>query len=104
MSDLAKELFIIRPELVVGIGAILLLLIGVTGSQKGMRLVSWLGVAILIVATITLYYTVGAMSVFNGAFVTDNFARFAKALVLLGSSLAIILAQDYFEEAKIARF
>jgi NADH-quinone oxidoreductase subunit N len=104
MSDLAKELFILRPELVVGIGAILLLMIGVTGSQRGMRLVSWLAVAVLIVATITLYYTVGAMQIFNSAFVTDDFTRFAKALVLLGSALAIVLAQDYFEQERIARF
>lgn len=104
MSGIANELIVIRPELVVGIGAIVLLLIGVTGSQRGMRLVSWLGLAVLVLAAVALYMTPGTANVFGGAFVTDGFARFAKYLVLLGSALAIVLAQDYFEKQRIARF
>ncbi len=104
MSMLATELNVIRPELVVGIGAILLLMIGVTGPQKGMRMVSWLAVAVLAVAGVSVFLGQGASNAFGDAFITDGFTRFAKALVLLGSALAIILAQDYFEDAKIARF
>jgi len=104
MSAMIEQLSVIRPELVVGIGAILILMIGVTGTERGMRLVSWLAIAVLLVAAVTLYYTQGSVHVFGGAFVTDDFVRFAKVLVLIGSSLAIILAQDYFEKQNIARF
>jgi NADH-quinone oxidoreductase subunit N len=104
MNTLVSQLNVLRPELVVGISAILLLLAGVTGSQRGMRLVSWLAVVALIIATITLYYTTGTVRVFGDAFVTDDFARFAKGLVLIGSTFAIILAQHYFEDQRIARF
>jgi NADH-quinone oxidoreductase subunit N len=104
MSLMASELITIRPELVVGIGAILLLMIGVTGPQKGMRLVSWLGVAVLVVAAVSVFANTETTNAFGSAFLGDGFTRFAKGLVLLGSALAIILAQDYFEDAKIARF
>jgi len=104
MNGIGNALTVIRPELVVGIGAVVLLLMGVTGSQRGMRLVSWLGLAVLILAAIALYMTPEAANVFGGAFVTDGFTRFAKYLVLLGSGLAIVLAQDFFERQRIARF
>jgi NADH-quinone oxidoreductase subunit N len=104
MSELMSGLALIRPELVVGIGAMLLLMVGVGGSWRGMRLVSWLAIAVLAVAGIALYGTPQTAGAFGGAFVTDDFARFAKALVLIGSALAIVLAQDFFEEQKIARF
>ena len=41
---------------------------------------------------------------FYGMFVTDAFAVFMKALVLLGSAVSIILALRFNEEHRIARF
>ena len=41
---------------------------------------------------------------FYGMFVTDAFAVFMKALVLLGAAISIILALRFNEEHRIARF
>src|SRR6266705_3580595 len=41
---------------------------------------------------------------FYGMFVTDAFAVFMKALVLVGSAVSIIMALHFNEEHKIARF
>ena len=46
----------------------------------------------------------GALTAFNGAFVVDGFARFAKILILLGSALTLIMSQPYMENAKLAQF
>ena len=41
---------------------------------------------------------------FAGAFVEDNFARFAKILILLGAALSLALAHGFFAREKIGRF
>ena len=46
----------------------------------------------------------GSGSRFYGMFVTDAFAVFTKALVLLGAAVSIILALRFNEEHRIARF
>src|SRR5260221_479514 len=40
----------------------------------------------------------------NGMFITDGFAAFMKIFVLIGSAASIVLAMDYNERERIARF
>src|SRR6185437_1302757 len=40
----------------------------------------------------------------GGSFVVDNFSRFMKVLVLLGSAAAIVLSIDYFQQKNIRSF
>src|SRR5579884_167317 len=93
------------PEIVLVCGAMALLLLGVFRGEGSTRLVSWLSVALLI-AVLVLSATFGAEHRlgFYGMFVTDAFAAFVKALVLLGSALSIVLALHFNEEQRIARF
>jgi NADH-quinone oxidoreductase subunit N len=101
LPDLAPVL----PELVLVCSAMALLLIGVFRGEGGTRLVSWLAVLVLVV-TLALGIRAGLVRQvsFYGMFITDPFAAFMKALVLLGSAVTIVMGLRFFEERKIARF
>ena len=93
------------PEIVLACAAMVLLLIGVFRGEGSARLVSWLSVLVLLgilvlVARLGLNRRVG----FYGMFVTDAFALFMKALVLIGSAVSIVMAIRFNEEHQIARF
>ena len=93
------------PEIVLVCAAMALLLIGVFRGEGSARLVSWLAVVVLLV-TLVLCGVFGweRRLGFYGMFVTDAFAVFMKALVLLGAAVSIILALRFNEEHRIARF
>jgi NADH-quinone oxidoreductase subunit N len=93
------------PEILLACGAMALLLLGVFRGESSTRLVSWLAVAVLS-ATLVVSVLVGSEHRvgFYGMFVTDAFAVFMKALVLVGSAVSIIMALHYNEEHGIARF
>src|ERR1700693_4733128 len=81
------------------------LLFGVFRGEGPTRLVSWLAVALLLAVLVVAGLFEGERRFgFYGMFVTDGFAVFMKALVLVGSAGSIILALHYNEEHKIARF
>src|SRR6266513_4277940 len=93
------------PEVVLVCAAMALLIIGVLRGEGSSRLVSWLSVAVLIATLVTAGLLGGERQVgFYGMFVSDAFAVFMKALVLLGSAVTIIMGLPYNEEHGIARF
>src|SRR4051794_14312768 len=85
--------------------AMALLVVGVFRGEGSARLVAWLAVIVLLV-TLVLCGVFGweRRLGFYGMFVTDAFAVFMKALVLLGAAVSIILAMRFNEEHRIARF
>src|SRR5215469_5880752 len=93
------------PEIVLAAAAMLLLLIGVFRGENSTRLVAWLSVLVLL-GTLLLAARLGLerRTSFYGMFVTDAFALFMKALVLIGSAVSIVMAIRYNEEHQIARF
>jgi NADH-quinone oxidoreductase subunit N len=93
------------PEIVLACAAMALLLVGVFRGEGSTRLVSWLAVGVLVAVLVLAGVFEGGHRVgFYGMFVTDAFAVFVKALVLVGSAVGIILALHYNEEHRIARF
>jgi NADH-quinone oxidoreductase subunit N len=93
------------PEIVLAAAAMALLIFGVLRGERSVRTVSWLAVAVLILVLIIAQLGGGGRRVgFYGMFVTDAFALFMKALVLIGSAAAILMAIRYNEEEGIARF
>jgi NADH-quinone oxidoreductase subunit N len=86
------------PELVLSIGATILMMVAAFTGRRGSALVSWLAVALLLGATAAL---VGAPShagpVFDGLVTEDLFASFGRALIYPASAVAIIAAHGWFE-------
>lgn len=95
------------PEIFLACAAMALLMIGVFIGDKSLRLVSWLAVGSFVVTAVLLYAFTGwggRELAFDGLFVADPFALFAKLFILLGSAVAIILSMDYLERENTARF
>jgi len=100
------------PELFLAGVIMLLLMFGV--FQKGglsdndeatFRIVSMLSIVSLILAVFLLVPVAGARVVtFAGMFVTDQFAVFCKALVLIAAAFGIIVSQEFMERHNVARF
>jgi NADH-quinone oxidoreductase subunit N len=100
-SDLSPAL----PEMVLAAAAMALLILGALRGEGSTRLVSWLAVTALVVVFLVAVAGGPERRVgFYGMFVTDAFALFMKALVLLGSAVAILIGMRYNEEQGIARF
>src|SRR5579862_7995740 len=101
----SPDLSLALPEIALACAAMALLLVGVFRGEGSNRLVSWLSVLVLI-GILVLTARVGGQHRlgFYGMFVTDAFAVFMKALVLIGSAVSIILALQYNQERQIARF
>jgi NADH-quinone oxidoreductase subunit N len=93
------------PEVVLVCAAMALLLIGVLRGEGSARLISWLAVLVLI-ATLVVAGIYGGDRRFGfyDMFVTDAFAVFMKALVLIGSAVTIVMGLQYNEAQRIARF
>jgi len=93
------------PEIALAAAAMALLLVGVFRGEGSTRLVSWLAVAALLATlAVAVKFGVPRRDAFYGMFVTDAYAVFTKALVLLGSAVGVILALRYNEEHRISRF
>ena len=66
---------------------------------------AWLAVITLGVALVmVLAAPVGRTVTFSGMFIVDEFARFMKVLVLIGSGLAIVMSLGYIRHQNIERF
>ena len=82
-----STLYPLLPEIVLGLGAMALLMLGAYGDARTARLIDGLAIALLIAAGVILYLLpAGKLVSFNGSFVVDNFARFLKILALAGSA------------------
>jgi NADH-quinone oxidoreductase subunit N len=93
------------PEIVLGVGAMALLLLGVYRSDRSMVFIDGACIALLIVAGILVVVLPGEKQViFNGSFVVDAFARFLKILALAGSAAAILMSIDYAKRERQQHF
>jgi NADH-quinone oxidoreductase subunit N len=99
----AGSVVVMLPELIMALGAMALLLAGALGGEKTAGIVSW--GAILVLVLTELAVAMGhSGSAFAGAFVADDFARFAKLLILIGAALSILLAEEFFSSIQFSRF
>jgi NADH-quinone oxidoreductase subunit N len=107
MNELTQipALLPVLPEIVLALGAMLMLMVGVTMGENSGDAVNGLCVGVLALAAIALLaLPAGRYVVFGGSFVVDDYARFLKILTLIGSGGALILSFDYFTAEKLHKF
>ena len=93
------------PEIVLGVGALALLMLGVYRDERSVVLVDAAAIVLLVVAgVIVVLLPEGKLVAFGGSFVVDNFARFLKILALFGSAAAILMSIDYARAEHQQRF
>jgi NADH-quinone oxidoreductase subunit N len=86
----------VLPEIILGVGAMALLMIGIFRGAGSVRVVDYAAIALLVIAGVVLLaLPTGRLVSFGGSFVVDDFARFLKILALIGSAVAIFLSLDY---------
>ena len=103
---IAETLSFAIPELMLVIGAMVLLIVGVYLGDASARQIS-IGATVLLLAAliVTAMTPVGAAhSIFGGAFRIDAFATFSKVLIYAAAAFAILMSDRYLAGEKLGRF
>ncbi|WP_267393261.1 MULTISPECIES: NADH-quinone oxidoreductase subunit NuoN [unclassified Sphingomonas] len=96
--DYAANLAMTLPEVILGVGAIVLMLVAAWGGPASTRAISWAAVAVLAGAGVALLGPASSGgSAFDGLYRADAFAGFAKTLIFIASAVAILLAPNFFQ-------
>ncbi|MEQ9693629.1 NADH-quinone oxidoreductase subunit NuoN [Shimia sp. SDUM112013] len=101
------DLNIILPEILLALYAMLALLGAVyTGKDRLAPLLTWVtaGVLVIVAAWIGLARGGAEAVAFNGLFIDDGFARFAKVAILLAAGAVLAMGQDYMSRKGMLRF
>ena len=100
-----SNLLPLAPELVLGIGAMLLLMLGAYRDERIVRVVDVAAILLLVAAgAIVCLLPAGKLTSFDGSFVVDNFARFLKVLAAIGSVAAVAMSIDFAKQERQQRF
>src|SRR5262245_25161665 len=93
------QLLPVLPELVLAVGAMVLLMLGAYRGQETTRTVALLSILLLVgVGVLVLMLPAGKLVTFGGSFIVDDFARFLKILALIGSAATLILSADFLSQ------
>jgi NADH-quinone oxidoreductase subunit N len=104
-SSAGYQLQPVLPELVLAVGAMVLLMIGAYRGQGTTRLVTTLAVCLLVLTgVLELLLPAGKLTTFAGSFIVDDFARFLKILALIGSAATLILSAEFLSDPSRSSF
>lgn len=92
------------PELALVIGAVLLLMIGVFQKNNHFMTINGLAIGLMGAVLVLLLFAPSDGVLFNGGFVQDEFSRFMKVLVLIGSIGALLVSVSAAEEHALNKF
>lgn len=102
--ELYSSLSLATPELILAIGAMVLLMVGVYSGERANTVVNGLAVAIIIGAGAWLIFLGGEGQAFGRAFISDPFSRVMKVITLLGSVVTLIMSVGFAKAEKFDRF
>jgi NADH-quinone oxidoreductase subunit N len=93
------QLLPVLPELVLGAGAMMLLMLGAYRGPGTTSLVTGLAVVLLVVTgVLELTLPAGKLTTFGGSFIVDDFARFLKIVALIGSVATLVLSSEFLSD------
>ncbi len=98
------DLSVALPELTLAVGAMALLLIGVSTRKEQADLILWAAVLILALAGFWVLRESGRTPLFGDSFIVDPFARVMKLLTLTGAAVTLIMSVDYWRGAGRLKF
>jgi NADH-quinone oxidoreductase subunit N len=93
------QLLPVLPEMVLAVGAMVLLMIGAYRGPEMTGLVTTLSMCLLVATgALVLMLPSGRLVTFGGSFVLDDFARFLKIVTLIGSVTTLILSREFVSD------
>jgi NADH-quinone oxidoreductase subunit N len=106
MIPLNLELAHALPELILAVGAIVLLMIGAFRGKSTDGPMSELAIVVLGLALIVVLLSHNWPDgvVFDNAFIDDTFGDFMKILSLVGSIVTLLMAGDFFRHSGVDKF
>jgi NADH-quinone oxidoreductase subunit N len=100
-----RDLLPALPEIVLAVGAMVLLMLGAFRGERSAGAMNWLAILLLIGAgAVVVWLPAGKLVAFGGSFIVDPFARFLKLLALTGSATAILMSTSYLKIERQERF
>jgi NADH-quinone oxidoreductase subunit N len=99
-ADLATAL----PEILLGSGALALLLIGLFAGARAGTIVSGLAIALLVIVAGVVAARGPAAPAFHGAYIADDFARLMKLLSLVSAAAALLMSLSRARAEKLDQF
>jgi NADH-quinone oxidoreductase subunit N len=95
----------ILPELMLVVGAMVLLMFGAFAGDRATGTVSAIAIVLLAAGVVVLaMQPSGRVEAFNHSFVLDDFARFLKILALVGSAVAILMSIEFLSATGRQKF
>ncbi|MGH6782404.1 MAG: NADH-quinone oxidoreductase subunit N, partial [Sphingomonadaceae bacterium] len=102
--SLVQSLALTLPELILTLGALVLLMVAAYVGDKATKAISWAAVALFAVAAFSLLGPAGhGGDAFDGLYRADSFAAFAKLLIYIAAAATLIVAPDFFARNGNAR-
>jgi len=92
------------PELLLAVGAIVVLLVSLFWKGISSTAVSIVAIVLLLVVLAVLLLQPATGVLFNGLFIVDGFARYMKALVLGGAAATLLISLSNSKEHGIDKF
>jgi NADH-quinone oxidoreductase subunit N len=103
---LTADLTIILPEIILSLFAMAALLGAVYTAKDGAGpALVWITAAVMAGLAVWIGITgEGTRVAFNGLFIDDGFARFAKVTILLSAAAVLVMSQEYMSRRNLLRF
>jgi NADH-quinone oxidoreductase subunit N len=103
MTDIFAAATTCLPEVVLVLGALILLMVGAFGGERATGAVSALSGSVLLAAAFAAALSPQG-KVFGGAFVMDQAAAFSKVAIFIASAVAVVLGQGWMDRTGHRRF
>ncbi len=92
------------PEILLGVGAMAMLMLGAFGRAKGAGPAPGIALVLFVGAAALLFLVPAESTIFSGSFVLDALARYGKILILIGAGLTLILATPVLADDGLDKF
>ena len=102
---LGQDLSVIAPELVLALYAMGALMWGAYAGRDASRMILWVSTGVLVAVGLWVgVHAGGTQTAFDGSFVSDGYARFAKVMVLFGAAATLALSADFLSRNELMKF
>ena len=92
------------PEMLLALGALVLLLIGVFSKKEISTGITGIAIGLMVAVAVMIVFLPSEGTIFSQGFINDGFARFMKVLVVTGSAFALVLTVSSAAEHGLNKF